>query len=43
MTLKKMLGHSSISSTSVYLHLYLVDKSNTKSPEELTRIFWYEN
>ena len=42
MTLKEMLGHSSLSSTSVYLHLFLVDKSNSKSPEELTKIFWDE-
>ena len=42
MTLKEMLGHSSLSTTSVYLHLFLVDKSNTKSPEELTKVFWDE-
>jgi site-specific recombinase XerD len=42
MSLKEMLGHSSLSSTSVYLHLFLVDKSNSKSPEELTTVFWDE-
>jgi len=42
MTLKEMLGHTSLSTTSVYLHLFLVDKSNTKSPEELTKVFWDE-
>jgi site-specific recombinase XerD len=42
MTLKEMLGHTSLSTTSVYLHLFLVDKSNSKSPEELTKIFWDE-
>jgi site-specific recombinase XerD len=42
MTLKEMLGHSSLSSTSIYLHLFLVDKSNSKSPEELTKVFWDE-
>lgn len=42
MTVKEMLGHSSLSSTTVYLHLSLVDKSNTKSPEELTGEFWAE-
>jgi len=39
MRLKEMLGHSSLSSTTVYLHLSLVDKSNTKSPEELSAQF----
>jgi len=42
MTLKEMLGHSSLSSTTVYLHLSLVDKSNTRSPEELSAQFWAE-
>jgi site-specific recombinase XerD len=42
MTLKEILGHTSLSTTSVYLHLFLVDKSNTKSPEELTKTFWDE-
>ncbi len=42
MRLKEMLGHSSLSSTTVYLHLSLVDKSNTKSPEELSTQFWAE-
>lgn len=42
MSLKEMLGHSSLSSTTVYLHLSLVDKSNTKSPEELSTQFWAE-
>ncbi len=36
MTLKEMLGHSSLSSTAVYLHLSLVDKSNTRSPIDVT-------
>ncbi len=36
MTLKEMLGHSSLSSTAVYLHLSLVDKSNTRSPADVT-------
>jgi len=42
MTLKEMLGHSSLSSTTVYLHLSLVDKSNARSPEELSAQFWAE-
>ncbi len=42
MRLKEMLGHSSLSSTTVYLHLSLVDKSNTRSPEELSADFWAE-
>jgi len=42
MTVKEMLGHSSLSSTTVYLHLSLVDRSNTKSPEELASEFWAE-
>jgi site-specific recombinase XerD len=42
MTLKEMLGHSSLSSTTVYLHLSLVDRSNTRSPEELSAQFWAE-
>lgn len=42
MTLKEMLGHSSLSSTTVYLHLSLLDKSNTKSPDELCARFWAE-
>lgn len=42
MTLKEMLGHASLSSTTVYLHLSLVDKSNTRSPEELSAQFWAE-
>jgi integrase/recombinase XerD len=42
MTLKEMLGHSSLSSTTVYLHLSLLDKSNTKSPDELCTRFWAE-
>ena len=42
MRLKEMLGHSSLSSTTVYLHLSLVDKSNTRSPEELSARFWAE-
>ncbi len=42
MRLKEMLGHSSLSSTTVYLHLSLVDKSNTMSPEELSARFWAE-
>lgn len=42
MTLKEMLGHTSLSSTTIYLHISLVDKSNTKSPEELTGEFWAE-
>ena len=42
MSLKEMLGHSSLSSTTVYLHLSLVDKSNTRSPEELSARFWAE-
>lgn len=36
MTLKEMLGHSALSSTAVYLHLSLVDKSNTRSPADVT-------
>lgn len=36
MTLKEMLGHSSLSSTSVYLHLSLVDQSNKRSPSDVT-------
>jgi len=35
MTLKEMLGHSSLSSTAVYLHLSLVDQSNTRSPADV--------
>jgi len=42
MRLKEMLGHASLSSTTVYLHLSLVDKSNTRSPEELSARFWTE-
>jgi site-specific recombinase XerD len=42
MTLKEMLGHSSLSSTTIYLHLSLVDRSNTRSPEELSAQFWAE-
>ena len=42
MTLKEMLGHSSLSSTTVYLHLSLIDRSNTRSPEELASEFWAE-
>lgn len=42
MTVKEMLGHSSLSSTTVYIHLSLVDKSNSKSPEELSGEFWAE-
>ena len=41
-TLKEMLGHSSVSSTAEYVHLSLVDKSNARSPEELTAEFWAE-
>jgi hypothetical protein len=37
-----MLGHASLSSTTVYLHLSLVDASNTKSPQELAARFWTE-
>jgi len=36
MTLKEMLGHSSLSSTSVYLHLSLIDQSNKRSPSDVT-------
>ena len=36
MTLKEMLGHSSLSSTSVYLHLSLIDQSNKRSPADVT-------
>jgi site-specific recombinase XerD len=39
-TLKEMLGHASLSSTAEYVHLSLVDKSNSRSPEELTAEFW---
>jgi len=42
MTVKEMLGHASLSSTTVYIHLSLVDRSNTKSPEELSAGFWAE-
>jgi site-specific recombinase XerD len=42
MTLKEMLRHSSLSSTTVYLHLSLIDRSNTRSPEELAAGFWAE-
>jgi site-specific recombinase XerD len=42
MTLKEMLGHSSLSTTAEYLHLSLVDKSNTESPETHSRAFWDE-
>ena len=42
MTVKEMLGHSSLSSTTVYIHLSLVDRGNTKSPEELSGEFWAE-
>jgi integrase/recombinase XerD len=35
MTLKEILGHTSLSSTSVYLHLSLIDKSNTRSPADV--------
>lgn len=42
MTIKEMLGHSSLSSTTVYLHLSLIDNSNKKSPEQLTSEFWAE-
>jgi integrase/recombinase XerD len=41
-TLKEMLGHSSLSSTAEYLHLSLVDRSNSRSPQELTAEFWAE-
>ena len=40
MTLKEMLGHSALSSTAEYVHLSLVDRSNSRSPEELTAEFW---
>jgi integrase/recombinase XerD len=36
MTLKEMLGHTSLSSTSVYLHLSLIDQSNKRSPADVT-------
>ena len=36
MTLKEMLGHTSLSSTSVYLHLSLIDQSNKRSPSGVT-------
>ncbi len=36
MTLKEMLGHSSLSSTAVYLHLSLIDQSNKRSPSDVT-------
>ena len=36
MTLKEMLGHASLSSTSVYLHLSLIDQSNKRSPADVT-------
>lgn len=42
MTLKEMLGHSSLSSTAEYVHLSLVDRSNSRSPQELTAEFWAE-
>ncbi|MBI9096778.1 MAG: site-specific integrase [Sphaerochaeta sp.] len=42
MTVKEMLGHASLSSTTVYLHLSLVDQSNKRSPEELSAEFWAE-
>lgn len=42
MTIKEMLGHSSLSSTAVYIHLSLIDKSNIKSPEQLTSEIWAE-
>jgi len=35
MTLKEMLSHASISSTSVYIHLSLVDRSNKRSVEDV--------
>lgn len=39
-TLKETLGHSCFSSTATYVHLSLVDRSNSRSPEELTAEFW---
>ena len=39
-TLKETLGHACFSSTATYVHLSLVDKSNSRSPEELTAEFW---
>ena len=36
MTLKEMLGHSSLSSTALYLHLSMVDTSNNRSPTDVT-------
>ncbi|MCF7943472.1 MAG: hypothetical protein K9L21_03455 [Spirochaetia bacterium] len=33
--LKEMLGHGSVTSTALYLHLSLVDKSNNRSPSSV--------
>lgn len=41
-TLKEMLGHAALSSTAEYVHLSLVDRSNSRSPQELTAEFWAE-
>jgi len=42
LTLQEMLGHEDLSTTSKYVHLALVDRSNTRSPEELSAEFWAE-
>jgi site-specific recombinase XerD len=36
MTLKEMLGHSSLSSTAIYLHLSLIDTSTKRSPADVS-------